>query len=544
MSFIKQHKNKLYIIAIFLFALFIRIYRLGSLPFGFHQDEIMNGYVGRFILLNGKDLYGNRWPLIYFDRFGDYPNVIPMYISGLSTFIFGVNEFAVRFPIALIASLAIFPVYILTKWIFKDKKIALMTAFFLALTPWHVVLSRATSECIIGSTVFITAMVLIIKSIKTNNKLLLFLSFLLYGLTYFLYPSFRIIVPASLLPIPLLFKPKDKTIKLMLIGIIIFFFVLTIYISQTPWGKGRFDQTSIFNYQGLSIQQKLYLYNTNHPNVFITRLFHNKFITYSKEFLNQYLSYFSPVFLFIQGGLPIRYAIPEQGLFYLTLLIMGFIVLIPFARKVKTNINNFLLLYIIYLILIVPIPSALTINDSPNIHRTALMSILLIFIFTYFFYLIKDIYLKKFNLKYALILFMFIEFIFFWHQYSQHADNYQNLGRNDGFREVIKYVLENKNKYKQIYLPVQGTFPLYYLFYKNDFNYSYAGRFQTDIRINKIDNINFMDEKCPFKLLQDKDIVKNSFAVGYFDCVEEYGFKYIKTIYGTNNTVGFKVFVP
>ncbi len=546
-KFLNQLKTNKILLMIFALALILRTYKLGSLPFSPHQDEVMNGYVGRFILLNGKDLYGNPWPLVYFDRFGDYPNVLPMYISGLSTFIFGVNEFAVRFPIALIASLAIFPAYLLAYWIFKDKKTALVASFFLAVTPWHIVLSRATSENIIASTVFLTAIIFLINSVKKEKFWQLLISFGLLFLTYFIYPSFRIIIPLVLLPIVIFLLVKKPRSRLLITLIIanLLFFVLTFYISKTPWGKGRFDQTSIFNaVSGVGIKQKEAIYNTSHNNVLVTRFFHNKLISYGREFLNQYLSYFSPVFLFVQGGLPIRYTIPEQGLFYLTFLLIILLPLLPFIKKESPKINNLLFLYVIYLLLITPIPSALTVNDSPNIHRTALMGILFIFVVIYFYHQIKNFNYKKIYIRNFLFFLIGVEFIFFWHQYSTHTDYYQNIGRNDGEREVIKFVQANQKNYQTVYLPVQGTFPLYYLFYKNDFSPYYAGKFKTDIKIDKIDNINFLDEACPFKLVKDKGLIKPSFAVGFFDCVEENNFKYSQSIIGKNAFYGFKVMVP
>ncbi len=44
--------------------------------------------------------------------------------------------------------------------------------------------------------------------------------------------------------------------------LLLIFFSLTFYISQTPWGKGRFDQTSIFSEQsGVSIRMSEMTYN-------------------------------------------------------------------------------------------------------------------------------------------------------------------------------------------------------------------------------------------------------------------------------------------
>ena len=69
MNLIKKHWPLLLIFAI---ALVLRLYRLGTLPITFHEDELLSGYLGRYILQNGFDLYGNKWPLLYFNKFGDY----------------------------------------------------------------------------------------------------------------------------------------------------------------------------------------------------------------------------------------------------------------------------------------------------------------------------------------------------------------------------------------------------------------------------------------------------------------------------------------
>jgi 4-amino-4-deoxy-L-arabinose transferase-like glycosyltransferase len=141
-------------VLIFLLGLLLRLYNLGEMPSGFHRDEVISSYVGRFLLENGKDIYGNPWPLLYVDKYGDYPPVLPMYLSGLATYLFGVTVFAVRFPIALLGALVVFPLFSLAKEIFKDTKIALFSAFILAILPWHVILSRATAEGIVALSFF------------------------------------------------------------------------------------------------------------------------------------------------------------------------------------------------------------------------------------------------------------------------------------------------------------------------------------------------------------------------------------------------------
>lgn len=146
---IKYHPLFLLLIIVLL-ALLLRFYHLSSLPNSVHRDELINAYVGRYILQNGKDLYGNPWPIFYFNKFGDYPPILPMYIMGIATFFFGISEFAMRFPAALMGSLTIIPLYYIAKNIYKSNKIALLSALFLAILPWHIVLSRFSAEGILA----------------------------------------------------------------------------------------------------------------------------------------------------------------------------------------------------------------------------------------------------------------------------------------------------------------------------------------------------------------------------------------------------------
>ena len=100
------------LLLIFFLALFLRLIFLGSVPAGFHNDEVDVGYVGKFIVLNGKDPAGNILPLA-FNKFGDFRPTGLFYLAGISQLIFGSNEFAVRLPTALFGALTVFPLFFL-----------------------------------------------------------------------------------------------------------------------------------------------------------------------------------------------------------------------------------------------------------------------------------------------------------------------------------------------------------------------------------------------------------------------------------------------
>lgn len=61
-----------WLLLIFGLALFIRLIWLETLPATFFVDEVLSGYMGRFMLINHMDLFGNPDPWLYFNKFGDY----------------------------------------------------------------------------------------------------------------------------------------------------------------------------------------------------------------------------------------------------------------------------------------------------------------------------------------------------------------------------------------------------------------------------------------------------------------------------------------
>jgi len=166
----RQHWAQLALTAIILLAAFLRLYRLDTLPLGLHDDEVWNTYFGRYIITNGHDLRGRAWPILYTDKFGDYPPVLPMYLSGLTTYIFGVGALASRLPFALIGIVCVYQVYELTYWLTKKQGVALSAAAFLAVCPWHVILSRASAENIAALAVFLWGLRVWCAGLATSQK--------------------------------------------------------------------------------------------------------------------------------------------------------------------------------------------------------------------------------------------------------------------------------------------------------------------------------------------------------------------------------------
>src|SRR3990167_9692939 len=127
-------KTKL-LILIFLLALFLRTYRLSTFPFGFHADEVRVGWNAYSILKTGLDDRGNKLAL-YYNTFGDFRPTGIFYLTVPSITIFGINEFAVRFPSAFFGALTVFPLYLFVKELNNLKKLEIRNKQSLELRSW------------------------------------------------------------------------------------------------------------------------------------------------------------------------------------------------------------------------------------------------------------------------------------------------------------------------------------------------------------------------------------------------------------------------
>ncbi len=530
---------------IFFICLFLRTVNLGAIPYGFDRDEVANTYVGRFILENGRDLYGNTWPLLYFDKFGDYPPVLPMYLSGIATYLFGINAFAARFPAALLGSLLVFPLFFFVRRLFTER-IALVSALMLTVLPWHIALSRAGAEGILALTICLTGYVLTWKGVESSRRMLM-AGIVILSVTYLFYPAFRLLIPLIVLPLPLMVPGKCKKNAVFTMTI---FIVLTVLVGSTIWGRGRFSQTSLFtNETDRSVIQNDLLrqiYSAPNQPVLLVRFFHNKYVGYTQRLVEQYFSYFTPTFWFIKGGLPERYTVPHLGLAYVWMGI--FLAITLFSTSVRRNKAFW---YIWYLLAVAPLPAVITVDDWPNIHRAIFMLIPVVILSamgaSQFYSLIFTGKTKTIIKLMAVGLFVLIgvESVFGLRQYFVYAGVLSSYTRTDGHVQMAEYLAINAAKYPRIFVTGDRWLSVYYLFNQQNFNKNLIGKIGQDFTVDTLDNITFTKEKCPsheklkyFKDQSDRDTLIVIDEAGC-DVLDEYILK--DTIPVRGGVAGFNI---
>src|SRR4030065_186229 len=128
----KINHSQLALIVISCIGLFLRVIYLDRFPPGISWDEISHGYNAYSILKTGFDEWG-KFPLSNFRAYGDYPLALNLYLTIPFIAVFGLNEFSIRLPHALLGVLTIVASYFLSLGLTKNKNISLLTAFLVAI---------------------------------------------------------------------------------------------------------------------------------------------------------------------------------------------------------------------------------------------------------------------------------------------------------------------------------------------------------------------------------------------------------------------------
>jgi len=503
----------------------LRFINLDRLPFGFHTDELSAGYIGRYIFLHkGFDIQGHRFPL-YYDAFGDFRPIGIFLLSGLSTFIFGVNEFAVRFPSAFFVALTVIPLYFLCERLLRNRTVSTLACLFLAVSPWHIVLSRATSEGVIGLFFLLSGLMCLFYYIDTHTPSAVYLGAFCFLISYLLYHTFRVFIPIIIFP--LYFHPKITFRQKNSIAILFSLFLcLTALVSFTNFGTGRFKQVMFVSSPQIQNITQKFIQGEGPNNALKARIFHNKPVIYTREFLRLYSEYFSPSYLFSKGGLPNRYAVPDTGLFPWIFTIFFGIGLVVLVTN-HTFAHNF----IIYFMLVSPLPAAITYEDTPNINRAICFMIPLIIISAVGLGKLANYLLMKkihYRILSCIIVIFMAEIIYFWHQYSIHEKDYSSFWRNDMYREMMQKIAAVHTSYDTVYVSHYNSIPLYYLFYTNSFVNTSPNIFTPDGINKQLGNIRFVDAECPAEVSKYVIQGENALYVNKGDCPKNTQFTIIE----------------
>jgi len=456
------------LITIFFLGLVLRLFQVSSVPTSLYWDEVAIGYNAHSIAQTAKDEYGQFLPLL-FRSFDDYKFPGQVYLTSPFVKVFGLNELSVRLPAVILGSLSILGLYFLTREIFpRQKKLPLVAALLLSISPWHIQFTRASFEAGSAFTLILFGLGFIWKYFRHEQIKNYFLGVFFLVLSTYFYRSALVVTPLLLfLSVFLNYKLNlRKYLKLVLPTFLFVVFSLPIYLSSLfgP-GSSRSEQVGIARQVfDQSVENSIKISQSN--NSFISKVIYNRRILYVRQFFANYLESVNFNFLFVYGDLFRRHRVEGMGVLYLWELItvlvgLGFV----FLRRNKEN------LFLLFGILICFLPAAIS---YPVPHALRSLNAACFFAVISAIGLVKIVSFckQKLGKRISQIAIIFVALMigvfvnYYQHQYfTVNAEN-SSYYWGDPFKQMVLYVNSVSNQYEKIIVSGTNWKPyMYFLFF-------------------------------------------------------------------------------
>ncbi len=446
---------------------FLRFYQLDTNPPSLNWDEAAWGYNAYSLGIDGKDEFGRFLPYEYLESFGDFKPPLYAYLTILPVKIFDLTPFATRFPSAFFGTLSVLVTYFLVKKIFMDKfdekesvlfsmreneLIAIISSAILAISPWHILLSRAAFEANV-STFLIMSGVYFLYSGKSGKSFGYIFSAVLFSLAFYTFNSARIVVPFLVLLFTALYWRtlllQKKQVFLATICALILLLPLTNFL-LSPQASLRFKEVSIFTDTTLvtDVNQAI----AHDGNALWSKVIHNRRFAYSVSYAKHFLDNINMQFLFFQGDKNPRFSVQDVGQMYLwelPFLIIGIFLLIRHRKHAAVFILLWLLIGIIPAGVARETPHALRIEGSlPTFQILSAVGV------TFFLLFAK----RKLHARYfRIVVLVFclvgtLHTIHFLHSYFAHYKTRFSSEWQYGTQESVTFTESQKHLYDKIYI--------------------------------------------------------------------------------------------
>lgn len=438
----KKYKLALiFLFAIFGLGLFLRLYRLDQNVPELYSDEVGHYYYLENIKNSSVSLV-RRVSYLFFT----------------ASWVVGLNPLGVRLGSAIFGSFTVLVGFYFAKALAKKSqnnlylRVALIFSLLLAVLPWNIAISR------LGHThvpiIVFTSLLHLFLYLSATSSLQKILSFIPFLIGSYYYPTLILMSPLILfIPAKELFWDNQKYRKQMLVfssvfvGIVLAFLLIKYQVFNTNsrgldlaiWrdvnvtadsnlyrGLARFSSPSLFS-----------LYQD--PEVLVSKVFYNYPLSIIFKFTENYLSFFSPNFLFLKGDPILRHSTGMTGNFYLFLLpFLAYGGYSFFAGKTDKNTKILIALWV----LASPVPAAITKDGAGYLLRSISLYPLLTYFCAVGLVLSFDVFKSYFaKAIYFIVLSGFFIFSSFYYFYG-YFHVYPGLAKNSyeyGFKDLSDF---------------------------------------------------------------------------------------------------------
>lgn len=518
-----------FLILIIIIGGLLRIINLDKIPPHLGNDEISIAFDSYSMRTTGKDEYGISWPLS-FRSHRDYKAPLYAYLNMPFNYIFGNNEYGVRFLSALVGILGILMIGLMGKF-FKGESLGLLAAALLALNPKSIFTSRMAYESNLAAVMMSFGVYLLFLFREKQKKWYLLISGLFLGFSVWAYHTQKGLVPLLLVVLPWLCRKEIKLKKWFLVWFTTVLVMIPIFIDflnvqlKDPYNRA----SSQIWYQGSSMQN--YLSTTNDWVI-------KKVIVVLVDPVYRYFEHFNLDFLFTRGlDLFPKYEPLNFGwflIFTFPLLIIGLVNL----KKIFGKYSNWILTWW----LLCPIVPSLTQGEVSSVRNLPFVIPTLLLMAGGFLIILKKSRIISLILGFC-ILFNFLYFgaAYYVHFFTMSGDNFQY-----GYKQAWLYIKPIVKDYDKVVIEprfgINGQYvglPRLYFGYFGAFDAKSLQ--QRDNSLNKIDKYWIINVDWNQEIIKKKSLYivscSNPKTGNGFNTLE-----LLTTIYNTNNEPQFLIY--
>ena len=329
--------NRFFLIAVIILAAGLRLFWLDRVPPALNWDEAAIGWNAKTIWKLRVDEFGNRLP-VSFRSFGDYKAPLYIYLTAPVVGIFGNTEIGVRLVSVIAGVTSVVLMYFIG---------GPAAAGLLAISPWHILLSRPALEANLALMWILGGVWLFLRG--TKRPVWLIASAVSFIFSLYSYQSPKIFVPVFVLGLIIIYwsSLKRALVWLALAGIVAAVAITPLIKDGFGAGGRRFQITSVF-----------YQSKDNLPLTLV----------------KNYLVHWSPQWLFLSGGETGRSQMRQIGMLLMVtapFLVLG---LIQLWKKRQDSWSKVLFWWL----LAAPLPAMIGFDVPHPIRSYQLLPVLII----------------------------------------------------------------------------------------------------------------------------------------------------------------------
>lgn len=394
-KFVKQpfvfSAEQLILFLIVFIGFILRVVRLDSNPPCVCVDEAKFAYYAQTILETGKHITGEILPA-FFRVYGfEMSNPAMYYLSAIFIKLFGMNVYGLRLTTCVLGTISIYLVYKVSNLYF-NKSIGLLSALLLAVSSWHIQISRVAMEHVTFVPFFLWSFYLLSKSVICKERKYIIYSAIPFGLTFYTYSSAKLFIPLFLLAFLMLnFKYLKDCKQEIITGLLIVFFILIPMLKEYYFGglQARFNVISISN-EEYSLRPARERYELSNKGAIAS----DKNLLLLNIFAENYFKHMSSNFLLKKGDGILRHHCGGRG----QLLWFTYYMMFAGLIYILVQRNKQLYIFVIWFLLF-PVGASLTYDSLPHAGRCVyglpVFEILASVGFWKLFYKVKSLYLSK-----------------------------------------------------------------------------------------------------------------------------------------------------